>query len=98
MSNVVISTKVVILRLLKDSPMHGYQLTKEIEKIFGKEPSAGSLHPLLTKLESDGLIASSDSVEHGRYKKIFSITKIGLDALHESTATIMGFLKEQRAV
>ncbi|GAA3308391.1 hypothetical protein GCM10020295_70300 [Streptomyces cinereospinus] len=49
-----------ILALLKDRPMHGYEMIQEIAERSGGawKPSPGSVYPTLQLLEDEGLIAS----------------------------------------
>jgi DNA-binding PadR family transcriptional regulator len=49
-----------ILGLLQQSPMHGYELRKELAQILGglRSISFGSLYPALKRLHAAGLIAS----------------------------------------
>ncbi|MCX4987004.1 PadR family transcriptional regulator [Streptomyces sp. NBC_00572] len=64
-----------ILALLKDRPMHGYEMIREIgERSDGAwRPSPGSVYPTLQMLEDEGLIASAS--EGG--KKLFTLTDTG---------------------
>ncbi|MCB5906898.1 PadR family transcriptional regulator [Streptomyces pinistramenti] len=64
-----------ILALLKDRPMHGYEMIQEIAERSGGawKPSPGSVYPTLQLLEDEGLIASAS--EGG--KKLFSLTDDG---------------------
>ncbi|MGH3313866.1 MAG: PadR family transcriptional regulator [Streptomyces sp.] len=64
-----------ILALLKDRPMHGYEMIQEIaERSSGAwKPSPGSVYPTLQLLEDEGLISSAS--EGG--KKLFSLTGTG---------------------
>jgi DNA-binding PadR family transcriptional regulator len=64
-----------ILALLKDRPMHGYEMIQEIaERSSGAwKPSPGSVYPTLQLLEDEGLISSAS--EGG--KKLFSLTETG---------------------
>ncbi|MFJ8538054.1 PadR family transcriptional regulator [Streptomyces sp. NPDC093591] len=64
-----------ILALLKDRPMHGYEMIQEIAERSGGawKPSPGSVYPTLQLLEDEGLIASE--TEGG--KKLFSLTEAG---------------------
>ncbi|MFL4492117.1 PadR family transcriptional regulator [Streptomyces sp. VTCC 41912] len=64
-----------ILALLKDRPMHGYEMIQEIAERSGGawKPSPGSVYPTLQLLEDEGLIVSSS--EGG--KKLFSLTEAG---------------------
>ncbi|MEU4967880.1 PadR family transcriptional regulator [Streptomyces smyrnaeus] len=64
-----------ILALLKDRPMHGYEMIQEIAERSGGawKPSPGSVYPTLQLLEDEGLIVSES--EGG--KKHFSLTDAG---------------------
>ncbi|MFJ2055426.1 PadR family transcriptional regulator [Streptomyces sp. NPDC087908] len=64
-----------ILALLKDRPMHGYEMIREIgERSDGAwRPSPGSVYPTLQMLEDEGLIISES--EGG--KKLFTLTDTG---------------------
>ncbi|NGO73267.1 PadR family transcriptional regulator [Streptomyces boncukensis] len=64
-----------ILALLKDRPMHGYEMIQEIAERSGGawKPSPGSVYPTLQMLEDEGLISSAS--EGG--KKLFSLTEAG---------------------
>ncbi|MEU2563896.1 PadR family transcriptional regulator [Streptomyces longispororuber] len=70
-----------ILALLKDRPMHGYEMIQEIAERSGGawKPSPGSVYPTLQLLEDEGLIASAS--EGG--KKLFSLTDSGRAAADE---------------
>ncbi|MGW0578513.1 PadR family transcriptional regulator [Streptomyces sp. NPDC002920] len=67
-----------ILALLKDRPMHGYEMIQEIAERSGGawKPSPGSVYPTLQLLEDEGLISSAS--EGG--KKLFSLTEEGRTA------------------
>jgi DNA-binding PadR family transcriptional regulator len=64
-----------ILALLKDRPMHGYEMIQEIAERSGNawRPSPGSVYPTLQLLEDEGLIESA--TEGG--KKLFTLTAGG---------------------
>ncbi|MGR6969104.1 PadR family transcriptional regulator [Streptomyces cynarae] len=70
-----------ILALLKDRPMHGYEMIQEIAERSGGawKPSPGSVYPTLQLLEDEGLITSES--EGG--KKLFSLTEPGRAAADE---------------
>ncbi|MFE9769655.1 PadR family transcriptional regulator [Streptomyces sp. NPDC005808] len=70
-----------ILALLKDRPMHGYEMIQEIAERSGGawKPSPGSVYPTLQLLEDEGLIISA--AEGG--KKLFSLTEAGRTAADE---------------
>ncbi|MEV8566523.1 PadR family transcriptional regulator [Streptomyces sp. NPDC051322] len=70
-----------ILALLKDRPMHGYEMIQEIGERSGGawRPSPGSVYPTLQLLEDEGLITSAS--EGG--KKLFTLTGSGRTAADE---------------
>lgn len=66
-----------IVRLLSESPMHGYQIIHEIESRSEGvwKPSPGSVYPTLQLLADEGLISSSEA--DGR--RTYSLTDSGRD-------------------
>lgn len=74
--------KFVILRLIADKPMHGYEVMQALEEESGGgyKPSPGSVYPTLQMLEDEGLLRCRE--EDG--KKIYEITDEGKDYLEEN--------------
>jgi DNA-binding PadR family transcriptional regulator len=73
--------KYVLLELLQERPMHGYEMMKALEEKSGGfySPSPGSIYPTLQMLEDGGLVTASE-VEG---KKVYSITDAGRALLAE---------------
>ncbi|KUO75536.1 MAG: PadR family transcriptional regulator [Clostridia bacterium BRH_c25] len=74
------STTMLILKLLEDKDMYGYQMIEELSKRSDDTFSlkAGTLYPLLHSLEEQGMINSYDeNVDSSRVRKYYSITKKG---------------------
>ena len=76
--------RLYLLKLLDESPRHGYDVIRDLEDRFMGlySPSAGTVYPRLARLEDEGLVEHSEA--DGR--KIFSITPAGraeLQARHE---------------
>jgi DNA-binding PadR family transcriptional regulator len=71
----------VVLALLAERPMHGYELMSELARLFGPRyrPSPGSVYPALEALESEGLIEGESDVGRTTYR----IAKIGVDELEK---------------
>lgn len=69
------NVRVALLALLRDRPMHGYEMITELEaRTHGVwRPSPGSVYPTLQMLEDEGLITS----EEGGGRKRFSLTDAG---------------------
>ncbi len=78
--------KFVMLRLLSDKPMHGYDVMKALEKESGGyyNPSPGSVYPTLQMLEDEGYLESAE--KDG--KKIYSVTDAGKDYLEENADVV----------
>jgi DNA-binding PadR family transcriptional regulator len=73
--------RAAILALLAETPMHGYQIIKEITERSGGvwTPSPGSVYPTLQQLEDEDLVTADTS----EGKKVFSLTEAG-QAANES--------------
>lgn len=67
--------KYMILELLRDRPMHGYEVMRALEETSGGAYTAspGSVYPTLQSLEDDGYVSSEES--DGR--KVYTITEEG---------------------
>lgn len=74
--------KYVILRLLRDKPMHGYDVMRALEQESGGcyRASAGSVYPTLQMLEDQGFIRA----EERDGKKVYTITDAGRAHLEEN--------------
>lgn len=55
--------KLAVLGLLKEQPLHGYELKKRLGDVLGRmsRVSFGSLYPALRKLESSGAVEAIDA-------------------------------------
>jgi DNA-binding PadR family transcriptional regulator len=73
--------KFVILRLVSDKPMHGYEVMQALEEesCGWYQASPGSVYPTLQMLEDEGLVSSRE--EEG--KKVYEITDAGREYLDE---------------
>jgi len=72
--------ELAILGLLKERPMHGYQLNRELSEQLGGlwRVSYGSLYPSLRRLERDGAIRSEAGGGTGaRRKTVYAMTPEG---------------------
>ncbi|RLG13965.1 MAG: hypothetical protein DRN66_03130 [Candidatus Nanohalarchaeota archaeon] len=65
--------KIIILKKLNERDRSGYDLIKEIESLFEKKPSAGSIYPMLKDLLGKEMITCKEEDR----RKIYSITKKG---------------------
>jgi len=73
--------KYLVLEVLKDRPMHGYEIMKSVEDRFSGLyiPSPGVVYPTLQLLQDLGYVKSTQ--KNG--KKVYSVTPTGRKALKE---------------
>jgi DNA-binding PadR family transcriptional regulator len=71
----------ITLDILKRIPMSGIELMDEIEYYSDWKPSPGSVYPLLSKLEEQGLIEFVESDDP--YLKRYALTKTGIKVIEE---------------
>ncbi|MEM0484633.1 MAG: PadR family transcriptional regulator [Pyrobaculum sp.] len=75
--------KGVVLYLLKSKPLSGYEILKELSRLTSGKfvPSPGTLYPLLSYMEAEGLIEARESYVGRRRKKIYALTAAGEEHL-----------------
>lgn len=73
------STAMLLLRLLEDKDMYGYEMIETLEQksnnVFTLK--AGTLYPLLHSLEEKNYLTSYERPANGKLRKYYSITKEG---------------------
>ncbi|WP_391560092.1 PadR family transcriptional regulator [Robertmurraya sp.] len=82
------STSLLLLQLLEERDMYGYELVKELESRSGNEFSVkeGTLYPALHKLEKQEYIECYwKEQEKGPARKYYKITEAGKEMLLEKT-------------
>lgn len=80
------SMSLLVLKLLEDGDLYGYQMIEELrrrsEDAFRLR--AGTLYPLLHGLEEKGLVTAYErTAESGKARRYYHLTKRGRDALRE---------------
>lgn len=81
------SSALLVLSVIAEKDMYGYQIIKEIEEksekvFYFKE---GTLYPILHSFEKEGYVSSFWNVsEQGRKRKYYKITDKGRKALSKS--------------
>jgi DNA-binding PadR family transcriptional regulator len=74
----------LIMRILYEKPMHGYQLLKEIEErsCGCHKLDTGSVYTLLRRMEERGLVESKwEKVEGAPERRVYRLTSKGVEAL-----------------
>lgn len=80
MKNTVSMVEAIILKLLSERPMYGYEIIRVVlERTDGAfEWKEGTLYPWLHRLEQDGLIESSwNFSDSGKPRKYYALSKRG---------------------
>ena len=89
-----------VLLLLRERPVHGYELLEQLPELTGERVDMGNLYRFLRMLESDGIVRSQwDDRAPGPSKRVYELTEEGrglLDkwasALRDSQARTDSFL------
>ncbi len=83
--------KYMILELLRDRPMHGYEVMRALEETSGGAYTAspGSVYPTLQSLEDDGYVSSEEA--DGR--KVYTITDAGREFLDSNQDRVEQILR-----
>lgn len=72
----------VVLALLRNKKMYGYEISQEISKRTAQKLSIAVLYPVLYRLETQGYIRVADTVvENGRARNYYIATQEGKDYL-----------------
>ena len=90
------SIAALLLGLLREREMYGYQIAAELRERGGDSLSLseGSLYPALHRLEADGLIkARWQTVDHNRTRRYYSLTAQGQRHADASIAELQSFAR-----
>ena len=77
--------ELLLLRLLNEREMYGYELDRSIKKVTAEAISLGEgvIYPVLHSLERKGSLTSKRKAVGGRTRVYYSVTKKGRDRLEE---------------
>lgn len=95
------SVQVLILSLLQDGPMYGYQLSKELQRRSQGyfEFKEGTLYPALHRMENQGLLRGEwQVVAEGPSRKFYHLTAEGRAELTRSQRDWTAFTARLMAV
>ncbi len=90
------STDFVILSLLAQRPMYGYEISQQLEKrgggYFGMKE--GLLYPALHRMQEKGWLSTEWRTVDGRKRKYYALTATGHKILGEQAAEWKAFLEQ----
>jgi len=67
----------LILRLLKDKPMHGYGVLCAIRDRYGYYPAPSNIYPVLSSFEKKNYVESRLEICNGKPRRVYKITSEG---------------------
>lgn len=82
------NTPTLVLAVLRDGPLHGYAIAREIERRSADvlQFREGTLYPALHALEKQGWVAGEwEQQEGSRPRKVYTLTATGHTALEQRT-------------
>ena len=88
--------EMMVLRLLKQRPLHGYALVQRIQQASNNllQVEEGSLYPTLQRLLKDGLVDAEWGVSAtNRRVRIYRITRAGIKHLGEEVSSFERMLE-----
>ena len=76
--------ELAVLAVIADGETYGYEITGRLEETGLGTVKGGTLYPILTRLESEGLVTSAwRDGDGGPGRKFFTLTAAGGQALRE---------------
>ena len=90
------AVEMMVLRLLKREPMHGYALVQRIQQASNNllQVEEGSLYPALQRLLKDGLVEAQWGVSAtNRRVRIYRITRAGVKHLTSEVSSFERMLE-----
>jgi PadR family transcriptional regulator PadR len=83
----------IILELLGDHPMHGYQIITTIRKSFGVYFGPSTIYPLLATMEKKNYVKCEWNMDSERPRKVYSLTINGKAMLEYTTGSLRAICK-----
>ena len=83
----------IILQILENHPMHGYEILTTIHKEFGVYCGSSTIYPILNKLEKKHYLRSKWNMDTDRPKKVFELTTDGQSLLYYIAGSLRTFCK-----
>jgi DNA-binding PadR family transcriptional regulator len=73
----------LLLASVQARPAHGYAIIQHLRRQSGGtfDLPEGTVYPALHRLERSGLLSSTWSLENGRRRRIYTVTRKGIGAL-----------------
>lgn len=92
------SLDLLVLSVLADEPMYGYLIQKRLRQVSAERVrlAAGTLYPLLHRLEADGAVSSRHEKVGQRDRKWYELTSAGRKRLSRQADQWRGYVECMR--
>ena len=77
--------------MLADEPLWGYKLMTRLRDDYGVKVGPPVIYPLLDSLEAEGLVEVDETHEGKRKRKIYNITKNGMERVEHYRGILLEF-------
>ena len=84
--------EVIILKIISEGDVWGYSIVSKIKERYGVRLSPSIIYPILSELESKGLIKSRIEFVGRRRRKVYSITDEGKEVVEAYHSLLRGEL------
>jgi DNA-binding PadR family transcriptional regulator len=78
----------IVLQLLNNQSMCGYEIIATIKKQYGVYLGASTMYPMLNEMEKKKLAKSQWNFDSNRSKKIYHLTPHGEEMLHFTASSL----------
>ena len=87
--------QLLILKILYETPMHGYRLLEEVNKLLAGRRALrpGSLYTVLRRMERRGLLESEWETTGRLDRRVYRVSDAGLERLKAGRAMVMEQLR-----
>jgi PadR family transcriptional regulator, regulatory protein PadR len=94
------STEILVMSLLVERPMYGYQISQELAERSGGyfDLKEGLLYPTLHKMQQKELLSSEWQTVDGRPRKYYTLTRQGRKVLQEQSIEWKTFIDKLSAL
>ena len=92
------SQEVLVLAVLAEGRQYGYAIQKQVREALGQAINAGTLYPLLHRLEAAGWVRAHWDDTTGRNRKGYTLTAAGQRQLRSAAADWQAAIAQMQAL
>ena len=83
----------IVLELIENHPMHGYQIITSIRKSFGIYFGPSTIYPLLSQMEKKQYLKCEWDMSAERPRKVYALTNFGKSMLDYTSGSLRSICK-----